>query len=192
MAIEDILRALDEQADADCRALVDKAKEQAKAILAEAKTEADRVRDAKIAATEAQVRSRAVQIVNAAKLERRRNVTAAQDAGIDVVYAEAGVTLKGRRGTKAYDDLFKALAEEAVERSVGDVVVQVAPDDAALAAKVMSDLGVKAEIDASADILGGLTVVSAGGRVYRRNTLDDRLVKVRKFVQADVAEILFA
>jgi vacuolar-type H+-ATPase subunit E/Vma4 len=192
MAIEDILRALDEQADADCRALVDKAKEQAKAILAEAKTEADRVRDAKIAATEAQVRSRAVQIVNAAKLERRRQVTAAQDAGMDVVYAEAGVTLSARRGTKAYDDLFRALAQEAVERSTGDVIVQVAPADAALAAKVMSDLGVKAEVDASLDILGGLTVISSGGRVYRRNTLDDRLVKVRKFVQADVAEILFA
>jgi vacuolar-type H+-ATPase subunit E/Vma4 len=192
MAIEDILRALDEQADGDCRALVDKAKEQAKTILAEAKAEADKIRDAKIAVTEAQVRSRAVQIVNAAKLERRRQVTAAQDAGIDVVYAKAGDTLSGRRGTKAYEELFRALAQEAVERTVGDVVVQVAPVDAALATKVMSDLGVKAEIDASASILGGLTVISAEGRVYRRNTLDDRLVKVRKFVQADVAEILFA
>lgn len=192
MAIEDILRALDEQADGDCRVLVDKAKEQAKDILAEAKAEADRVRDAKVAATEAQVRSRASQLVNAAKLERRRQIAAAQDAGIDEVYARAGATLSGTRGTKAYDDLFLALTQEAAARTVGDVAVQVASEDAALAKKVMSKLGITGDIDASADILGGITVISAGGRVYRRNNLDDRLVKVRKFVASEVAEILFA
>jgi vacuolar-type H+-ATPase subunit E/Vma4 len=192
MAIEDILRALDEQADGDCRVLVDNAKQQAKGILAEAKAEADRVRDAKVAATEAQVRSRAAQLVNAAKLERRRQIAVAQDAGVDKVYAEAGAALSGSRGTKAYDDLFRALTEEASARSVGDVAVQVAPADAALAKKVMSDLGIKGDIDSTADILGGITVISAGGRVYRRNTLDDRLVKVRKFVASEVAEILFA
>jgi vacuolar-type H+-ATPase subunit E/Vma4 len=192
MAIEDILRALDEQADNDCRALVEAAKQQAKGIQGEAKAEADRVRAAKVAATEAQVRVRAVQLVNTARLERRRRISAAQDVGLDKVYADAGAALSSGRGTKEYEALFRALAEEATARAVGDVAVQVAPPDAALAAKVMVDLGFKAEIDASADVLGGLTVVSSGGRVYRRNTFDDRLVKVRKIVQAEVAEILFA
>lgn len=192
MAIEDILRALDEQADGDCRALVETAKQQAKSIMADAKAEADRIRVAKVTATEAQVRSRAAQMVNAAKLERRRRITAAQESGIDQVYADAGTALSATRGTKAYDDLFRALAEEASARSIGDLAVQVAPDDEALATKVMSDLGLKADIDASADILGGLTVISSGGRVYRRNTFDDRLAKVRKHVQSEVARILFA
>ncbi len=71
-------------------------------------------------------------------------------------------------------------------------MVQVAPGDAELAAKVMADLGFKAEIETSPEILGGLNVISAGGRVYRRNTIEDRLVKVRKHIQATVAEILFA
>jgi vacuolar-type H+-ATPase subunit E/Vma4 len=192
MAIADILRALDEQADGDCRVLVDNAKAQAKSIVDDAKAEADRVRDAKVATTEAQVRSRASQVVNAAKLERRRQIAAAQDAGIDQVYAEAGATLGASRGTKEYESLFRALAEEATAATVGDVAVHVAPGDEALASKVMSELGLTADVDASADILGGLTVVSAGGRVYRRNTFDDRLVKVRKVVRAEVAEILFA
>jgi vacuolar-type H+-ATPase subunit E/Vma4 len=192
MAIEDILRALDEQADGDCRALVDNAKRQAKAITDEAKAEADRVRAYKVSATEAQVRTRAAQIVNAARLERRRRIAAAQDAGVDHVYEDAGTALNRSRGTKEYEALFRALASEASARAIGDLAVHVAPDDAALAKRVMSDLGLKAEIDASADILGGLTVVSSGGRVYRRNTFDDRLAKVRKHVQSEVAEILFA
>jgi vacuolar-type H+-ATPase subunit E/Vma4 len=192
MAIEDILRALDEQADGDCRTLVDNAKELAKTLVAEAKVEADRVRDARVAATEAQVRLRASQIVNAARLERRRQIAAAQDAGIDKVYADAGATLSGRRGTKGYDDLFRALAEEAAAGAIGDVAVQVAPADAALAAKVMSGLGIKAEIDSTADIIGGITVIYAGGKVYRRNTFEDRLAKVRRHVQSEVTEILFA
>ena len=192
MAIEDILRALDEQADADCRAMVDHAKQQAKNIMDEAKAEADRVKDAKVNATQVQVRSRAAQIVNAAKLERRRQIASAQDDGIDAVYADAGATLSGGRGTKEYDDLFTALAREASERALGDVTFQVTSADAALASKVMSELGLSGEVDASADVLGGLTVVAAGGRVYRRNTLDDRLVKVRKYVASEVGEILFA
>lgn len=192
MAIEDILRALDEQADNDSRTLVDTAKQQAKNILAEAKAEADRARDAKVAATEAQVRSRAAQIVNAAKLERRRQISTAQDEGIDHVWADAGAAISATRGTSGYEALFLALAREASERAEGDVDVRVASADAALATKVMSELGLNAEIDATADVLGGLTVVSGGGRVYRRNTIDDRLAKARKFVQPEVAEILFA
>jgi vacuolar-type H+-ATPase subunit E/Vma4 len=192
MAIEDILRALDEQADSDCRALVDSAKQQAKSILAEAQAEADRIQTAKVASTETQVRTRAAQIVNAAKLERRRRIAAAQDAGVDQVYIDAGTALSGSRGTKAYEELFRTLAREASERAIGDVVVQVAPADAALAAKVLADLGLKGKVDASSDITGGLTVVSSAGRVYRRNTFDDRLAKVRKHVQSEVAEILFA
>jgi vacuolar-type H+-ATPase subunit E/Vma4 len=191
MAIEDILRALDEQADGDCRDLVESAKVQAKTVMDEAKAEASRIRDARVMATEAQVRSRATQIVNAAKLERRRRIAAAQDAGISQVYAAAGAALGATRGTAAYETLFRALAEEAAAHAVGDVVVQVAPDDAALAAKVVKDLGLDAQVDATADILGGLTVVSGGGRIYRRNTFDDRLTKVRKFVRSDIAEILF-
>jgi vacuolar-type H+-ATPase subunit E/Vma4 len=192
MAIEDILRALDEQADNDCRVLVDKAKEQAKGILNAAKTEADQVRDAKVTATELRVSSKAAQIINAATLERRRRIGAAQDAGIDKVYADAGAALAARRGTKEYGDLFRVLATEASARAVGDVIVRVAPGDAELAAKVMSDLGFNAQIEVSKDTLGGLTLISAGGRVYRRNTFEDRLAKSRKYVQYKVAEALFA
>jgi hypothetical protein len=35
-------------------------------------------------------------------------------------------------------------------------------------------------------------VISSGGRVYRRNTIEDRLIKARKHIQPTVAEILFA
>jgi vacuolar-type H+-ATPase subunit E/Vma4 len=192
MAIEDILRSLDEQADHDSRVLMDNAKEQAKSIVAEARAEADRVRDSKVAATKVQVHSRAAQIINAAKLERRRQIAVAQDAGFAQVYADAGAAMKRSRGTKEYEVLFRALAEEATARIVGDVKVQVAPEDAELAAKVMSELGFKAEIDATSNILGGLTVISSSGRVYRRNTLDDRLVKAHKHIQSTVAEILYA
>jgi vacuolar-type H+-ATPase subunit E/Vma4 len=192
MAIEDILRALDEQADGDCRTLVENAKVQAKTIVGEAKVEADRIRDAKVASTEAQVRTRATQVISAAKLERRRQIAAAQDAGIDQVYAEAAAILGASRGTKEYEQLFRALAVEATAATTGDITVLVNPGDAELAAKVMEELGFKADMQASADIIGGLTVISAGGRVYRRDTFEDRLVKVRKLVRSDVAEILFA
>ncbi len=44
MAIEDIFRALEEQADAECKEVLDNAKVQADAILAEAREEAEAIR----------------------------------------------------------------------------------------------------------------------------------------------------
>jgi vacuolar-type H+-ATPase subunit E/Vma4 len=67
----------------------------------------------------------------------------------------------------------------------------VNPADATLAAKVMADLGFKAEVETSDDIMGGLTVVAAGGRIFRRNTLKDRLAKARKHIQSTIAETLY-
>ena len=191
MAIEDIFKALEEQADRDCREILDAAKTQAKAVEADAKAEADRIKSHKLETVESSVRIKAGQITNAARLANKREVSAAKDRGIEQVYEDVLGKLAALRGSKEYESLFKALAEEAVAGLSGDVVVQVAPADAKLAAKVVADLGIKGTVDATLETAGGLTVVGSGGRVYRRNTFESRLDKVRATAQSEVAEILF-
>jgi vacuolar-type H+-ATPase subunit E/Vma4 len=192
MAIEDIFKALEEQADRDCREILDAAKTQAKAIEADAKSEGDRIKSTKLESVESNVKVKAGQITNAARLANKREVSAAKDRGIGQVYDEVLGKLAAMRGSKEYENLFKALAEEAVAGISGDVVVQVAPADAKLAAKVLAGLPVKGTVDATLDTVGGLTVIASGGRVFRRNTFESRLEKVKATAQAEVAEILFA
>jgi vacuolar-type H+-ATPase subunit E/Vma4 len=192
MAIEDIFRALEEQADRDCRDILDGAKATAKGIEGDAKAEAEVIKGDKLAAADASVRTRASQVVNAAKLENMREVASAKDRSIATVYDGALAGLRKLRGSSAYPALFKALASEALAGvSTKDVVVKVDKADKELAAKTLKELGVDGSVDASIETAGGLIVLTAGGRIRRRNTLEDRLDKVRKTRQAEVAEILF-
>ncbi len=45
---------------------------------------------------------------------------------------------------------------------------------------------------ADLDTAGGLVVDTGGGKIIRRNTLEDRLDRVSQFLQADVARVLFS
>ena len=56
MAIEDIFRALEEQADRDCRDILDGAKATAKSIDADAKAEAETIKADKLAVADADLR----------------------------------------------------------------------------------------------------------------------------------------
>lgn len=192
MAIEDIFRALEEQADRDCRDILDSAKATAKSIETDAKAEAETIKAERVAGADAAVRTKAGQMVNAAKLANMKEMAAAKDKGIASVYDGAASALAGLRKSSGYAQLFKALAEEAFAGVVAkDVVVKVDPADKALAESTLKELGVSGTVDASISTAGGLIVLMSGGRIRRRNTLEDRLGKVRTTRQAEVAEILF-
>lgn len=192
MAIEDIFRALEEQADRDCREILDSAKATAKSVETDAKAEAEAIRNAKVEAADNAVRTRAAQVVNAAKLANMKEVAAAKDRGIEAVYSGALSKLASMRGTAQYATLFKALAKEAMAGlKASGVVVLVDPADKALAEATLKELGVAGSVETSIAAAGGLVVLTGGGRIRKRNTFEDRLAKVRAIRQAEVAEILF-
>jgi vacuolar-type H+-ATPase subunit E/Vma4 len=192
MAIEDIFKALEEQADVECAQVLESAREQAKAIEEDAKAEAERIKAHKIDQVRASVESRAARVTNAARFENRKDIAAVKDAAIESVYAGALDKLAQLRSNSSYKTLFTALVEEALAGLEGPVTIQVDPADAKLAADVAATAGVDATIDTSAGVSGGVTVIAAEGRVYRRNTFEDRMAKIRKIKQAEISEILFS
>lgn len=192
MAIQDIFRALEEQGEKDCREIIDAAKAQAKAIAADADDQVEQIRAARVAAAEANVKAKATKIINEARIDRIRAVSQAKDKGIDQVFTDATAQLAKLRGSKEYEALFKTLVEEAVSGLTGDIVLVVDKADEALASRVVADLGANATVDASGSTIGGITATGSGGRVVRRNTLEDRIRKVRRNSQSEIVETLFA
>lgn len=191
MAIEDIFRALEEQADAECQSVLDNAKTQADAIMAEAREEAEAIRQRRLERAEAAVRSKTMQMVNAAKLENRRKTAAIKEQAIGDVFDAAGGRLAQYRGDAGYAQTFRALLDEAFTGVTGDVEVEVDARDRATAEDVLKGAGVGYTITET-DISGGVAVIAGGGRIFRRNTFEDRLAKVRQRSQATVSEILFS
>ena len=105
---------------------------------------------------------------------------------------ERSTSSRELRSSAAYEELFAALASEALEGLDGPVTIQVAPADAALASRAAQAAGLTATIDPTLETAGGLVVEAYGGRVMRRNTLEDRLERARQLIQSDVAKVLFS
>ena len=192
MALEDIFRALDEQADEECEQLLREARDHGDVILADAEDEAETIRSNRIADAERITRSRAARSMNAAKLDARKRVAAVKEQAIEAAFARAESLLKGTRSSERYPAAFRALVNEALSGIEGDVEVIVDPADETLAKGTLADLGVNEHVRTDLSTAGGLVVVLPGGRITRRNTLEDRLGKVREHAQASVAEIIFS
>jgi len=191
MALEDIFRALEEQASKDSEAVLAEARAHADAIIAEAEQEAARTRDARVADAVRVTRLTSAQDLNAAKLEARKKLAAVKDVAVARVFDEAAAELDKVRGAASYEATFRRLAEEALTGVETDLVLLVDPADVGLATTFLNDKGITAEVRGDLATSGGVVVSMDGGRVMRRNTLEDRLDKLRGIAQADVAEILF-
>lgn len=190
MAIEDIFRALEEQADAECNEILRVAEAQAASIREEARLEAERIKQHKMDAVEGVVQAKAGKTLNAARLENKKELAAVRDEAVEKVFSTAASDLATLRSTAKYEGVFKTLAEEAVAGIEGECTVLVDPADAALAEKTFKALGVACTVSPSISTSGGLVVSTAGGRVLRQNTFEARLAKLRSLGQAQVAEIL--
>jgi V/A-type H+-transporting ATPase subunit E len=192
MALDDIYRALEEQAESDIQEVQQDAEDRAEAILEDAKDEAERIRTQLTEDAERETRARASQSVNAVRLETKKQVAAVKQEAVADVFERARGKLAETRSADGYEKLFRALAEESVEGLTDEIEVHVASADEDLAKRTFEDIGVDVTVSGGSDISGGLIVSTGGGRIMRRNTLDERLYKVEQMIQADVAEILFS
>ena len=192
MALEDIFRALEDQAAKDTEQVLADARSHAQAILAEAEEQAATVRTARVAEAERQARARSSQGLNAARLEARKRQAGVKERAIEGAFDEALVRLQSVRAEPAYREIFARMAEEALRNAEADAEVLVDPADASLATEVLASIGKDIPVRPEIATTGGLVVVSGGGLISRRNTFESRLEKLRSIAQADVAEIVFA
>jgi vacuolar-type H+-ATPase subunit E/Vma4 len=191
MAIDDILRALDEQAEADCVDIVAESREHAKLIVEEAERQARQIHDTFVQQVESAANLNASKQVNAAWFEAKMTVSSVKGDGVVAVFDDARSQLFSARNS-GYDALFAALAAEALAGVSGPITVHTAPTDTQLAERATAAAGLVAEVVGDLDSAGGLVVDTGGGKIIRRNTLESRLDRVTQFVRADVARVLFS
>lgn len=192
MAIEDILKALEDQAKADIDAVLTEAREHAALIETQAQAEATAIRDGFVKQVERNATSKASKLVNAARLEAKMTVSSARGEALESVFDAASRRLAQARTEADYDRLFAALVSEALDGLDGEVVVHVDPSDEALALSLVDALAAGSRVVTDLSTAGGVVIEANGGRIVRRNTLEDRLERARQQVQTDVAKALFA
>lgn len=189
MAIEDIFRALEEQAAEECRQIEDVARKQAAATVAEAREAALHLLEQKVQAAEAAAQRLVAKTLDAARVESMRRLGMARETAIDDVYRDASDRLAGLRSTTDYGRVFESLADEALAGTGGERVLAVDPADRD---RAMAYAGADGTLSVATDLSssGGVEVRLDEGRVVRRNTFESRLEKLRGFGDARIAEIL--
>lgn len=192
MALEDIFKALEEQAARDVDQVMDDAHAHAQAIIDEAEEQAGQVRATRVVDAERLARTKSTHGLNAARLEARKRLAGVKEQAIGSVFDEALEQLRSARADAGYPQVFRRLAEEALSGIEGEFEVLVDPADETLANEVLASLGMSTRVQPGISTAGGLVVVTGAGTISRRNTLENRLDKLRSTAQASVAEIVFA
>lgn len=173
------------------KAILDQAKKDAAAIEDEAKARVEELKQEARLRTEKRIQleraRRSAKILQAIKKEEAES----KQALLDKAFDQAQTSLKGLDGKK-YDELFVALAADALADLDCEVEVSVKEGDKKKAEAAVKEAKVKAQVQENLKGQGGgLVVKSPDGRIFIDNTLFTRLSRSRTEGSLIAGNILF-
>jgi len=191
MALEEILEALEGEADAERGRVEKRAEAQAARILEEARTEADDLKAKERQKAMIGVEAQKARILSAAKLEVKRQVAKAKEEIVSGVFDEVNAKLAGLGKQADYGRILEKLLQQAVSQANGDSVVVARKEDEAMVRDLVARLAAGCRVETGFDGLGGVLVRTAGGSVTIDNTIDSRLDKAVRVLRPEVTSVLF-
>jgi V/A-type H+/Na+-transporting ATPase subunit E len=184
MALADLLRAIEAEADAE-RARADRETAvEAAEIVERARDEAGALEAALTAAPETEARAEAARMRALARLDASSAVRSAREDAFGSLLTGIRATLAALRGTDAYPALLEALLAESRAALPSARELRVDRRDADLALPLADGLGVELTLDT----WGGLELASDDGRTIR-NTLEERLANAEPLLRRRFAQL---
>jgi vacuolar-type H+-ATPase subunit E/Vma4 len=194
MSLKAILDAIHASAQVQIDEIEKRADTSVGEILANARLEAQKIREescASVAAPAAQERAR---ILHRARQEALRIVGTEREALIDTSLDQIRARLSGIRSDTVYPAVLDKLAREVIAElgesaeDVGKALIEADPRDEGLFKAILPNLGIDPAIHFELDSWGGLIVKSEDSRVVVINTLEARLQRaiayLRNFLSA--------
>lgn len=192
MAVEDILRALEEKTAAQIEAIQAEALQRVAEITSEVDRDAERTRRLKLKKIEDAVRSEATAIVYSASLKAKNELIKAQEETVDEAFRMAEKRLTELHRDERYPEVLGRLLDGALEYFEGEVALQVRPDDRERVEEMLRQRQRPFRIlDTPLEASGGLVASSPGGEVVVLNTFDSRLEKARDRLRLAISSTLF-
>lgn len=191
MSLEDIFRALEEEAKERCAEIRLNAGAEIEQIDAESSKLCEELVHERMERAAAPLEARSRRIVNDARFERRRAVATERERMVDSVYETAAEGLKSLHDSPSYPSKFGALLDEALASAGTPTSVAVSPADEALVVSALKERGIDLPVRADLDSSGGVLVFSNGDRVRHDNTFEARLALIADVSRTHVGELLF-
>ncbi|MFH1736612.1 MAG: V-type ATP synthase subunit E [Actinomycetota bacterium] len=191
MALDDMLRAIEEEGEARCKEILDNAEAEAAEILKNAKEEAKRVREEYVTRAEATMYGEKTRILSDAKLYVKKQVIQAKEKHIEDAFDNVASEFEAMRKRPEYASYFRRLLDETAANAEGNLVISVDRRDEKVARDAVAAAGLDCELRTDISTLGGLKAITADGRIVLTNTIDSRLERAKQFLKPEVATKLF-
>jgi len=191
MALDDMLKVLEEDGEKQRAAVREKAQKDMDDILKAAREEGEKIKKEQIDLVLAPLDKEKSRILNAAKLEVKKKLAETKKDLLKKVDSEVREKIEKLRNSQEWTAIFKQLLSEASQRVNGKVIVKVDRRDENIARKIMSELGVQYQLEIDASLLGGVTVTSEDGRISLINTFESRLERANRLLRPMVTSTLF-
>jgi V/A-type H+-transporting ATPase subunit E len=193
LALNDILKALEDKAETRISAIEREAELRVQEILSEVEKEAARTRRARLKKIEDQIHSEATAAVYSAQLKAKNRLIKAQEETVDEAFKHAEVKLAELDRQQDYPQVLEVLLDECLEFfPTGEVLVATRPQDRATVEKMLTDRGRPYRVsDTPLDASGGLIVSSPDGQITVSNTFESRLERARDHLRLEISKALF-
>ncbi|MHB8894197.1 MAG: V-type ATP synthase subunit E [Candidatus Geothermincolia bacterium] len=193
MALEDILRALEEKASTHIKDIRTESDQRVQEILAEVEKEAARTRRQRLKKVEDQIRSEATGIVYSATLKAKNLIIKAQEETVEEAFGIAEKRLASLHTLEEYPKVLETLVEQCLDFfPEGEVILQVRESDRGLVEKMLSDRNRLFQIsETPLEASGGLIMSNADGQISVSNTFESRLIRAKDHLRLEISKALF-
>jgi vacuolar-type H+-ATPase subunit E/Vma4 len=192
LALKDILRALEDNAEDRIEAIKQDAQQRVNEILSEVEKEAARARRLRLKKIEDGIRSECTAMVYSASLKAKNELIKAQEEMVEEAFRLAEQRITRLHSDEEYPKILELLLDECLEALDGEVVLQVQADDRDLVDNLMAKRQVPYRIsETPLEASGGLVASSPDGKVAVHNSFESRLSKARETLRLDISKALF-
>jgi V/A-type H+/Na+-transporting ATPase subunit E len=185
MALADLLKAIESEADADRARAAEEAAAAAAAVVEDARLDADALKATLTDEGAAEGRGAAAHELALARLDAAATIRSAREKAFVSLLSGIRAELAAVRETSAYPKLFHALVSESRAALPDAWELHVDPRDADLAGGSATGLRVEPKLDT----WGGVELASDDGRTVR-NTLEERLANAELLLRERLAQRL--
>jgi len=192
LALDDILRALEDNAEDRIEAIKQDGQQRVNEIISEADREVSRIRRLRLKKIEDAIKSECTSTVYSASLKAKNELIKAQEETVDEAFRLAKQRLSGLHSNEEYPKVFELLLDECMEVLDGEVVLQVRADDRDLVDKLMANRDVPYSVsETPLEASGGLVAGSPDGEVIVYNSFESRLDKAKETLRLEISNALF-
>lgn len=193
MALEDILRALEEKADTRVDVIRNEAQKRVQEILAEVEKEAARTRRQRLKKVEDQIRTEATGIVYSASLRSKNLIIKAQEEAVEAAFKIAQERLRTLHEREDYPRVLEVLLDECLEFfPEGEVLVEVRPGDRDMVVRLLESRQRQYKLSQTPlEASGGLVVSTPDRQITVSNTFESRLTRAQDHLKLQISKALF-